>query len=85
VLETWQEFRRIPDLPSAQALVELLLAENVPARVEAPNLLPGVEGYFVVLVSDTFLHRARWVAPESQFDESELTFLATGELPGQPS
>ena len=79
-MEDWQQFRRIPDLPSAQALVELLLANGVPARVEAPNLLPGIEGYFVVVVPTAFLHRARWVAPESQFQESELVFLATGEL-----
>ena len=80
-MESWEEFRRIPDLPSAQALVELLLTEGVPARVEAPNLLPGIEGYFVVVVPSALLHRARWVAPESQFEESELVFLATGQLP----
>ena len=80
-MEDWQQFRRIPDQPSAHALVEVLLANGVPARVEAPNLLPGVEGYFVVVVPTAFLHRARWVAPESQFKESELIFLATGELP----
>jgi hypothetical protein len=79
-MEDWQQFRRIPDLPSAQALVELLLANGVPARVEAPNLLPGIDGYFVVVVPTAFLHRARWVAPESQFQESELVFPATGEL-----
>ena len=80
-METWQEFRRIPDLPSAQSLVELLLAEQVPARVEAPGLIPGVESYFIVVVPASLLHRAHWVAPESQFAEAELTFLATGELP----
>jgi len=83
-LESWQEFRRIPNLPSAQALVEVLQAEGVPARVEAPSLLPGVESYFVVVVFPALLHRARWVAPESQFQESELVFLATGELPSKP-
>jgi hypothetical protein len=80
-METWQEFRRVPDLPSSQALVQLLLAEGVPARVESPNLLPGVEGYFVGVVPTALLHRARWLAPESQFEERELVFLATGELP----
>jgi hypothetical protein len=83
-MESWQQFRRIPDLPSAQALAELLQAEGVPARVEAPNLLPGIEGYFVVVVPPALLHRARWVAPETQFEESELVFIATGELPGNP-
>ena len=82
-METWQEFRRIPNRPSALSLVELLQAEGVPARVEAPNLLPGIEGYFVVVVPPALLHRAHWVAPESQFQESELAFLATGELPSK--
>ena len=58
-MEIWQEFRRVPDLPSSQALVQLLIAEGVPARVESPNLLPGVEGYFVVVVPAALLHRAR--------------------------
>ena len=83
-MESWQEFRRIPDFPSAQSLVELLGAEGVPARVEASGLLPGVEGYFVVVVAPAFLHRARWVAPESQFQDSELAFLATVKLPSNP-
>ena len=84
-METWEEFRRIPDLPSAQALVELLLAQAVPARVEAHGLIPGVKAFFVVVVPASFLHRARWVAPESQFQESELVYLATGELPSNPT
>jgi hypothetical protein len=57
----------------------------VPARIEVRGLIPGVEGYFVVVVPADLLHRARWVAPESQYGEAELAFLATGELPADTS
>jgi hypothetical protein len=76
----WTPFRKVSDRPSADALAELLLTRGIPARVEAPCLLPGVDGYFAVVVPTELLHRARWAAPELPFDERELTYLATGEL-----
>lgn len=79
-MNKWAEFRRLADLPSAQALVELLLNHEVPARIEAPCLLPGIDGYYVVAVPLDLLHRAGWVAPEAPFDEAELSYLATGQL-----
>jgi hypothetical protein len=78
-MDEWAPFRRLGDLPSAEALVELLLARKVPARLDAPHLLPGIDGYVVSVPSD-LLHRAAWVAPEAPFDEAELAFLATGRL-----
>jgi hypothetical protein len=79
-MDQWVQFRRLADLPTAQALVELLLAHRVPARVEAPCLLPGIDGHYMVTVPSELLHRARWVAPEEPFDEAELIYLATGQL-----
>jgi hypothetical protein len=79
-MDKWASFRRLADLPSAQALVELLLTHEVPARIEAPYLLPGIDGYYIVAVPLDLLHRASWVAPEAPFDEAELTYLATGKL-----
>ena len=76
----WTIFRRLADLGSAQVLVELLLAENVPARLEAPYMLPGIDGYYIVSVPSELLHRASWVVPETPFDEAELAYLATGTL-----
>jgi hypothetical protein len=78
--DDWTVFRRVSEFPSAEALVEFLRSKGVPARVEAPNLLPGIEGYFLVEVSTELLHRARWFAPESSFDDAELDYLATGKL-----
>jgi hypothetical protein len=79
-MDEWAPFRRLADLPSAEALVELLFAQKVPARIEAPYLLPGIDGYYIVSVPPDLLHRAAWVAPEAPFDEAELAFLATGRL-----
>ena len=79
-MDKWAPFRRLADLPSAQALVELLLTREVPARIEAPYLLPGIDGYFIVAVPLDLLHRASWVAPEAPFDDAELAYLATGQL-----
>lgn len=76
----WTPFHKVSDRPSAEALAELLLARGVPARVEERCLLPGVDGYFAVVIPTEHLHRARWAAPELPFDERELTYLATGEL-----
>ena len=78
--EVWPEFKRVSERLSAEALVEHLKSHGVPARVEAPQLVPGLEGYFVVCVEPSLLHRARWVAPEGQFTEAELRFIATGQL-----
>jgi hypothetical protein len=79
-MDEWAVFRRFSDLPSAQALVELLFTHNVPARIEAPYLLPGIDGDYIVSVPSDLLHRASWVAPEAAFDERELAYLATGRL-----
>jgi len=79
-VDKWVAFRRLADLPSAQALVELLLALEVPARIEAPYLLPGIDGYYIVAVPSVLLHRAGWVSPKARFDEAELAYLATGQL-----
>jgi hypothetical protein len=76
----WVTFRRLADLSSAQALVELLLTHEVPARIEAPYLLPGIDGYYIVAVPSELLHRAGWISPEAPFDEAELAYLATGQL-----
>jgi hypothetical protein len=73
----------LPDLSSAQALVELLLNRGVPGCLDAPDPLPGFDCDYLVRVPPHLVHRARWVAPESPFDEAELAYLATGHLPAE--
>jgi hypothetical protein len=76
----WEPFRRLPDLSSAQVLVELLLNRGVPACLDAPDPLPGLDRDYLVSVPPHLVHRARWVAPESPFDEVELAYLVTDRL-----
>ena len=76
----WDPFRRLPDLSSAQALVELLLNRGVPACLDAPDPLAGFDRSYLVRVPQHLVHRARWVAPELPFDEVELAYLVTDRL-----
>ena len=65
LLTKWVAFEKAANLASARMLVELLLAQQVPARVEATPLLPGIDGYYVVSVPEELVHRARWIVPAS--------------------
>jgi hypothetical protein len=79
--EEWQPFRTFSDRGSAEALVVVLRAEDVPARVESSHLVAGIETRHRVLVPSSLLHRARWVLADSDLTDSELDYLATGKLP----
>lgn len=78
--EDWKPFQTFSDRGSAQALVVVLHAEGVPARVESSHLVAGIEARHRVLVPSSLLHRAKWVLADSDLTESELDYLATGEL-----
>ena len=49
--------------------------------VEAAHLSVGIESDFVIFVPAYLARRARWVLAQSDFTESELNYLATGDLP----
>lgn len=67
----------------ADRVCEWLQAEGVPCRVEARALREALEAEFSVLVSSHLLHRAKWIYAQLPPSESELVFLATGQLPGE--
>jgi hypothetical protein len=79
-MEEWTVFRELSDPASAEALIELLIKQGVPARVAAEPVLPGMAGDYSVSVPSELLHRARWIAPEWPYDDAELAYLATGDL-----
>jgi hypothetical protein len=79
-MPNWVEFRKLSDPASAEALVELLIKQGVPARVAAAPALPGMAGDYSISVPSGLLHRARWIAPEWPYDDAELAYLATGDL-----
>jgi hypothetical protein len=78
--EEWQTFETFSDRGSAEALVVVLHAEGVPARVESSNLVAGIETRHRVLVPSSLLHRAKWVLADSDLTDEELDYLATGKL-----
>jgi hypothetical protein len=80
--EEWEQFEVLADHASAAALVGRLRMEGVPAEIETSSPFPGLNDDFRVMVPKRLAHRARWVMAAMDTSESELDFLATGELRG---
>jgi len=74
----WQVLTTAPDLPSAHALVESLLAQGITSYVVPDSTLLGEALPCRVMVDSASVHRAQWVMSQGQFTDEELTFLATG-------
>jgi hypothetical protein len=83
-MDDWSVVATFGDRISAQALVGLLDSEKVLCRLSSNEPLPGLGSEFAVLVPTKLLHRARWIREQARVSEQELTYLATGELPGEP-
>jgi hypothetical protein len=78
--EEWKPFQAFSDRGSAEAVAGVLDSEGVPARVESSKLVAGIETRHCVLVPASLVHRAKWVLADSDLSDSELDYLATGEL-----
>ena len=78
--EEWQPFQTFSDRGSAEALAVLLDSEGVPTRIESSKLVAGIEVRHCVLVPASLAHRAKWVLADTDLTDSELDYLATGEL-----
>ena len=74
----WKVLTAAPDLPSAHALVEILMAQGIAAHVVPDSTLLGQALPCRVMVDSALLHRAKWLMSQGDFTEEELTFLATG-------
>lgn len=79
----WGIVATFGDRISAQALVGLLDSEKLPCRLISNEPLPGLGTQFAVLVPQELLRQATRIREAAQVSEQELTFLATGELPGE--
>lgn len=77
---TWTPFLRFESRGAADAVASVLETEDVPTAIVACRLVRGIESDFELSVPDELLHRARWVLANSEFSDSELTYLATGQL-----
>ena len=76
----WEQFARFPNYFAAQIIAGLFENEGVPTIIECCSIFPGVIGYASIWVPRPLAHRARWILALPPPTESELIFLATGEL-----
>lgn len=82
--DAWSEVVTHPDRLSAELALALLAQGGVPGRIVSDEHLPGLGLFFSVVVPAGFLSRARWLLAAAPVSESELTWLATRELPDEP-
>jgi hypothetical protein len=81
-IDGWSIVASFGDQISAQALSGLLESESMPCMVISNAAIPGLGTEFSVLVPTPQLHRATLIREENRVSDAELTYLATGELPG---
>ncbi len=65
---------------SAEIIQQFLEDADVPTHISPGGLAAGIETDFRLSVPPSLVHRARWILANSDFSDSELRFLATGEL-----
>ena len=75
-----QPLLQFSDRASAVLVATYLESEGVTTAIDCGSLLSGVQADFHLVVEASLAHRARWVLAQSDFTDSELNFLATGEL-----
>ena len=76
--DPWCWLVDVPDMPSANVLLETLNSDAVTARIVADSVLLGEARACRVFVRQSQLHRARWLIRSPELSEAELTHLATG-------
>jgi hypothetical protein len=77
----WRLLVCLSDVPSARILTDRLVAEGINPRIVTDAAVMGQAAPCRIFVDATEMYRARRLLTEEQLTESELTYLATGELP----
>jgi hypothetical protein len=83
-IDGWSVVASFGDQISAQALLGLLTSESMPSMVISNAAVPGLGTEFSVLVPTPQLRKAQLIREQNRVSDEELTYLATGELPGGP-
>jgi hypothetical protein len=81
--EEWKLLTCLWDVPSARVLTDVLESEGITTRVVTDAVVMGQAAPCRIFVDAAQAHRARQLLSQEQLSEPELTFLATGELPGE--
>jgi hypothetical protein len=76
----WTQFAHYPNPWAAYIVAGLLENEGVATYMESSGIFGEGNGFSTLWVPQTLAHRARWILALAPPTESELTFLATGEL-----
>jgi len=76
----WQLLLEFQTRMSAEIIQQFLEEADVPTYLSSGGLSAGLESVFRLSVPSSLAHRARWILATSDFSDSELRFLATGEL-----
>jgi hypothetical protein len=76
----WRLLVCLSDVPSARILTDQLAGEGINTRVVTDAAVMGQAAPCRIFVDATQTYRARRLLSEEQLTESELIFLATGEL-----
>jgi hypothetical protein len=77
----WQLLVCASDVPSARLLTDILAREGIATRVVTDAAVMGQAAPCRIFVDPTAAFRARCLMSQEPLTESELTLLATGELP----
>lgn len=75
----WRLLTTLPDLPSAQSLVEIMIGDGIAARVMSDASVLGQAAPSRIYVDAAHFYRARSFIAARQFTDEELESLATGE------
>ena len=81
--EEWKLLTCLWDVPSARVLTDVLESEGITTRVVTDAVVMGQAAPCRIFVDAAQAHRARQLLSQEQLSEPELTFLATGEVPGE--
>jgi hypothetical protein len=79
--DKWAAVASFSDRASAEAILGLLIGNNLPGYIASNEHVPGLGTNFSACVPAHLLHRAQWILEQCRVSEEELTYLATGELP----
>ena len=79
----WKLLTCLWDVPSARVLTDVLASEGITTRLVTDAVVMGEAAPCRIFVDAAQAYRARQLLSQEQLSEPELTFLATGELPGE--
>ena len=75
----WCLFKVFENSSEAELTKDFLQKNGVPVKIDFGSLESGVDGVHL-FVTESLLHRAKWIIADSAFTDTELDYLATGQL-----